>query len=215
MEPHETAPTPGQLFFDTFTDPIVASLVAALKRAYDTVCEGHEPSRGFNEQTFGYCLYHVAAHELETEAMGLGPEVEVEAGRPLFRLRVGEYLLGCHRVGHRAIQDITRCFPGNDGAAPALIETQLWLPGMEPRLERARNLVLAHLGNTEEGLVAVYLCVPSREEKDKIAEWGFTHLLWSVGETLATKPTPMTMPVEPEEVIDEPTIRRKQREEGA
>jgi len=215
MEPHESGPTPGQLFFDTFTDPIVAGLVAALKRAYETACEEHHPARGSNEQTFGFCLYHYAAHELEAEAQGLGPEVEVEAGRPLFRLRVGDYVLGCHRVGHSAAQDISKCFPGNDCAAPALIEKQLWLPGMEPRLDLARQLVLAHLGNTEEGLEAVYLCVPSREEKDKIAEWGFTHQLWAVGQVLATGPSPMTMTVEPEEVIDEPTIRRKQREEGA
>lgn len=207
--------SPGPLFFATFTDDIASALQAALRRAYDSACEQHDPARGFNEQTFGYSLYHCAAFELGVEADRLGAEVEVEAGRPSFRLRIGEYRLGCHRVGQNAAQNIERCFPGNESGAPALIEEQLWLPGMEPRVHDARNLILAHLGNTEHGLEAVYLCIPSREEKDKIAEWGYTHCLWTIGQPVAARPTPLATEFEPEEAIEEPTVRRKQREEGA
>lgn len=211
--------SPGPLFFDTFTDQITSALQAALHRAYDSACEQHDPARGFNEQTFGYSLYHCAAFELGVEADNLGAEVEVEAGRPSFRLRIGEFRLGCHRVGQNAAQDIARCFPGNESGAPALIEKQLWLPGLEPRVDRARNLVLAHLGNTESGLEALYLCIPSREEKDKIAEWGYTHSLWTIDDVIVPRPSrtplPVTTAIEPEELIAEPTVRRKEREQGA
>jgi len=206
---------PSNLFFDCFAEPVVGAFTVALQRAYETACEKHDPSRGSNEQTFGFDLYHFAAHELEREAERLGGVIEVEAGRPYFRLRVGQFRLACHRVGRSSAQDIAQCFPTNDGAARALIERQLWLPGMEPRVDLARNLVLAHLGNPEMGLEALYLCIPSREEKDKIAEWGYTHRLWATGEANAIRPRPMPTTVAPEEVIEEPIVRRKAREEGA
>lgn len=206
---------PGPLFFETFTDDITLALQAALSRAYDSVCEHHDPARGFNEQTFGYSLYHCAAFELGVEAEGLSDEVRVESDRPRFRLRVGEFRLGCHRVGDNAAQNIERCFPGNESGAPALIERQLWLPGMEPRVDLARNLILAHLGNAETGLEAVYLCIPAREEKDKISEWGFTHCLWTIAQAGAALSTPIRTDLEPEESIEAPLVRRRSQERGA
>jgi len=205
---------PATAFFESFADPVVSAFTDALRRAYDTACEKHEPRRGSNEQTFGFDIYHFGAFELEQEAERV-VDIAVEAGRPYFRLRVGEFTVACHRVGRSAAQDITQCFPTNDGAAPALIERQLWLPGMEPRVDEARNLVLAHLGNPEMGLEAVYLCIPSREEKGRIADWGYTHPIWTIGDGTVARPRPTPTSLAPEEVIDEPIVRRKAREEGA
>lgn len=43
------------------------------------------------------------------------------------------------------------------------------------------NLVLAHLGNHEDGACAIYLCVPISEDNGRITQWEHTHLLWKRG----------------------------------
>lgn len=206
---------PNEQFFQTFTDATIQGLVSALHRAYETARELHDPARGGNEQTFGFGLYNYAAHELSAEVKTLGELAKVETDRPCFRLRFGEFVVACHRVGRSAVQDIATCFPSNDGAAPALIERTLWFPGMEPQIHLARNLVLAHLGNPETGLEAAYLCMPSRKKQNRIAEWGYTHRIWISGDVIVPRPKPTATTIVPEEIIDEPVVRRKEREVGA
>jgi len=208
---------PGELFRATFQPQHREALVAALQRGYRTAAEQHDPEHGSNEQTFGFGLYHFNVFELRSTATSnaaLGfDEVTVNQA---FRLRLDAYTLACHRVGHYANENIWSSFPDNSGAAHALVAQQGWLPGMEPRVDTARNLVLAHFGNPEDGLDAVYLCIPTREKDERITEWGFADLLWHRGGDDPTRhglpgPTLLT----PAETIETPLVRRKRRERGA
>lgn len=150
---------------ETFDDRTVGPLMAALQRAYDSAAELHDPSRGSNTRTFGYTLYHFSVHELVAASADLS-HVKVRSRDPLFRLQVRDYELACHRVGQTASDNIMTSFPGNDGAAPRMVEEQLWLPNVPRRqgVGDARKLVLAHLGNIEDGFEAAYLCAPSRTD---------------------------------------------------
>lgn len=195
----------------SFERAVRDAMIVGLERAYATAREAHLPGRGANEVTFGFTLYHYAVHELSAEAESLGERMEVVRRAPTFRLRVGDYVAACHRVGSSESDPIEASFPGNDSAAPAMVETQLWLNGIDDGLFEARNLVLAHMGNTTDGLCAAYLCIPRRIEKDRIVEWAHTDCIWrrGAGQMGTAGPAPSTPPP-PEPVPSVIVIPRRQ-----
>jgi hypothetical protein len=190
--------------------PIRSGLVEALGCAYDTAAELHDPVRGSNEITFGVGLYNYAVFELSKLDRETSLAMQVIARIP-FRVQVGQvFNLGCHRVGRSGKESIWSAFPDNAGAAATLIEQQPYLPaeGFGPDTRNAKNLILAHMGNPEDGLCAVYLCVPTREENGRIREWGFADLLWRRSDEAA--PPKDAVIANPEEVVEEvPLARRK------
>ena len=208
---------PGLLFSQTFTPETLEIITGALERAYETACEHYEPDRGNNTKTFGYELYHAAVHELAGEVQQDDTPLALISRDPTFRLRVGAFECACHRVGADASDDIWSSFPDNEGAACRMAEEQLWIPGMEPDIEAARKVVIAHLGNPEEGIQAIYLCIPSRTEKKRIVEWGLVCPVWQAGEREVLAEVTDTQVRAPEEIIAEPMVRprEKRREDAA
>ncbi|WP_437480660.1 hypothetical protein WME75_36025 [Sorangium sp. So ce1014] len=171
--------SPGPTFFSTFNETTVRDrFVAALKRAYDTTCEHHVADRGSNEQMFGFNLYGFAVHELIKEAKDSGSSIKLASRNPTFRLKVNEYEIACHRVGHHATEDIMKCLPKNEGAVSKMHEIQLWLRGLDLGLDKARKLVLGHLGNNEDGFEAAYLCFPGTTKGKRITSWAYAHPIW-------------------------------------
>lgn len=201
-------PDPGELFNATFTPEVIAVLVDALRAAYETACEHHVPDQGSDDQAFGFNLYKFAVHE-ECKAASKLKGMAVLSRTPTFRLGVGEYELACHRVGSSEREDIWGSFPNNDGAACTMVEEQLWLPSMAPKLSvmKARKLVLAHFGSPDDGFRAAYLCIPGKTEKDRIAAWNFAIPLWIVEQEQAVDESKQVLP--PEETIEAPVVRRK------
>jgi hypothetical protein len=128
---------------------------------------------------------------------------------PSFRLGIGEFELACHRVGLSEKEDIWSSFPTNDGAAQTMVERQLWLPrvGKDAGIERARKLILAHMGNADDGLRAVYICVPGKTKGGLIMAWAFCRLIWKAKE--ATQSAEESREIAPEETIADPIVRRK------
>ncbi len=160
----------------------------------------------------------MVAFELSKSADLAGGLYAIKTRNPKFRLQAGDFEVGCYRVGRAVADDIWTSFPDNDDAAPAMVEEQLWLPGFEDEagVKRARKLVLAHLGNSEDGLGAVYLCVPSRIDKDRIAGWALAHPIWKQGDSLPLSVKPAVALV-PEETVPEPQIgkiRRSKRDQA-
>jgi len=206
-------PNAGELFEQTFVPATVERLVRGLHRAYQTACEHHEPERGGNESTFGFSLYHYAVHELCREVARAPDDVAVEitSRHPLFRLQVGAFELACHRVGLSERENIWSAFPKNEGAACLMVERQFWLPGFEPEigLAHARKLVLAHLGNADEGMRAVYLCIPSKTDSHgRIAGWGLAWPLFRADDKAGVRPAAKPALL-PEVVVEAPIVTRK------
>ena len=206
-------PHPGALFERTFVPAINGSLMSAIRRAYDTACEHYVPEHGSDETTFGFNLYAHAVHELAREAKRYPDVLVVASTKPRFRISASEYTLACHRVGRSEKQDIRSSFPQNDGAAPAMVEEQLWLDGAgfkpEINVKKARNLILAHLGNPEEGLRAVYLCIPDKTDKGRISSWAFTYLIWRADDEAGTVRQNDNAGLPPEVKVDAPAVVRK------
>ena len=118
----------------------------------------------------------------------------------LFRFKLGEFILACHRVGWTEEDDITTHFPNNGGAILEMVP-QEYLPGFKPEVSQLRNLVLAHMGNPDDGLCAAYLCFPIEAGGAHITRWAYTHELHRLRrpEALATlaNPTPTAREVPP------------------
>jgi len=195
-------------------DPIAPSLVAALRAAYDTACEQHDPESGSNSKTFGYCLYHFAVHEIGESPEAGGGRLSVLSTDPTFRFRVDDFELACHRVPDG---DIWSSFPRNDGAIGEMVESSLWLPGFQPDevstsdLEKARKVVLAHQGGPEDGLIAAHICIPTRlNSAGQIEQWGYVKSL-SIQQDLGSSNHKDDLPRTPPESIDDVPVRRKRK----
>ena len=167
-------------FFATFTEEVQEKLIDAISSAVETACDHYEDDRGNNATTFGVETYHCCAHEL-----GLLAEDDPETFRfvktgNLFRLYVGDFEIACHRVGGTETEDINSSFPNNDGAAHRMVEEQLFLPGVEQEKITARKFILSHFANPDDGLCAVYLCIPESFENQKITKWAYSNLFWKL-----------------------------------
>lgn len=220
----EASPSPE--FDKAFTQPILDDIVAALGVAYNDASERYEPAVGSNATTFGVDVYNFGWHRLR-EASEKHKSMSVTKDNNADRLHVGDYLLCSHRVGSSADADIRRSFPKNDGATTTMIEAQFtgYLPGMEPKPEDfadKRRYVLAHLGSSEDGLGAVYLCIPAGRVGEKIEAWAYTRLIWKRSEirdelpvetkpTAPVKPRPAAVKPPPENVVDFEVHRRRKR----
>lgn len=208
---------PGAQFNATFVPPAVQPVVAALKRAYATACELHDPARGSNETTFGFGLYEYAVHEFRNEAELKTNPLRIISVRPTFRLAIGEFELACHRVGRSARQDIRSAFPNNDGAACTMVEDQLCLPGMEDSydLPKARKVVIAHLGNPDDELGAIYLCIAGHTDGERITSWAYAHPIWHVDDEdrREAPPAPPAPDKPADEFIAPPAVRKKPKKD--
>lgn len=220
-----------EVFNEQLADEILEEtriqLVEAVKRAYDTALDVHDPASGSNNSTFGHDLYWYCVHELKEIAQDESSPLELIRERPDFRLRIGSYILACHRVGTDAQQDISISFPNNNRAAGHLARSnnqQLFLPGFEDKEldpmggSLMLNVVLAHIGNPTDGACAIYLCLPINEENGRIMSWGYTKLLWKADElnnfTTTTQKLPEEAPIEPGTVRLKPRKREEEKNGG-
>lgn len=193
-----------------FPASLCNSLVGALDEAYQEVGSSHDPDRGWNNFTFGTNVWAIAQFQLQKLARepqwGLVEEPDIH--RVTFA-RDGLHL-SCYKVGFSADEDIHSCFPNNQNAAKRLVRNnqQYDLFGETYQEGAPVDLVLAHLGNSERGLEAAYLCVPSAIGADeRISEWAFAHLLWRRDARVAIEPAGSALAVEVP--IDRPAIRLK------
>lgn len=193
---------------------VSTAIVAALRAAYDTAAELHDADRGSNEHTYGYGVYHYAVHEISNSPEVEAGQIYIVSKHPSFRLRIGEFEAACHRV---PAGDIWTSFPSNNGAVGEMVEGQLWIPGFEPvptpdaNLHMARRVLIAHMGDLDEGLRAVYACIPtSVNEAGQIDRWGYAKLLWSSDGGGRSERVEHTETV-PDETVERIPVRRKRR----
>lgn len=211
-------------FHRTFTPIVVDAMLGAVNRAYVSACEMHHPERGSGQSNFGLGVYNCARHELALLAEAADAPWRVTSLNPLFWLDVAGLAVASYRVGSHERRNILTSFPrpGRNGTPSAgkgewAVSEHMQLPLFSeselPAHEPSR-LVLCHMGNSEDGFCAAYLCAPLRlKGKRKIIQWGLTHLLWKRDEGRTGY---LDQPVRPEErpapeVIPETAPRRRVR----
>lgn len=202
-------------FIRAFTPELQGLLVRAIKDTYHEACEAHAVAPNSDSVTFGTSLYRFAGHRLSRLAEEHPEHIALVREHPSFLHRVGQYDLFCHRVAKRSDANIWTSFP-NPKTESYQRGVTLFLPGMEPGLEDVNHVVLAHMGNDEDGLYSVHLCIPIKDSVGGI-EWGYTHELY---QHPAESTSPMAMPSSstpgPESVeIALPVVRRRVRSDEA
>jgi len=179
-----------------FSDACRDALVEALRITYQHASAPWDDSIGYDMQLFRFMLYKLGMHQLKL-LCDRGVGLFIHSPAPLFRLGVGPFQLASYACGYRGDDDIWTSFPNNDQGAPNLSDiNQLTLFGenAEPSGDaRPAAIVLAHFGNPEIGLEAVYLAVPAAKENDRISRWSHAELLWKTPLRVHAKPEGETL----------------------
>lgn len=169
----------------------IQHIIDSFKKAYATAQSKYSDEDGDCATNFGLNLHYYVRTQLKEffKDCEIG-EVEFEDGRS-FSMKVREKKLAFYKVGYRKEQDIKTCFPQNSKSAPrmAVENKNLELFDMEtgetlfnsllnqnkkPAPSNVKNWVIAHLGNAETGLEAIYLCAPIEIENERITQWMYT-----------------------------------------
>ena len=184
----------------------------ALDLAYRDAGARFDVSVGSDAQWFGFTVWKFAENRLKKIIeQGKHPLRDATAGGQ-FRVGFGHFVMATYSCGHSAPDDPSNEFPNNDSGAGFLTEINtgqypLKIDGFGERPGVA--VVLAHYGNPENGLEAVYLKRPSAQIAGKITEWGHIEEIWRIGgsATGGTPTPPPTAPVLPGPAkIDKPAL---------
>ncbi|MCB9564123.1 MAG: hypothetical protein H6709_10520 [Kofleriaceae bacterium] len=210
--------SPPADFADTFTLEIGETLVELVSSTYELAIDNFNRSKPYSDaNTFGTDVYRFGGHKLSEAAEDNPDLITLVQEHPNFVHKIGRYEVYCHRVGKTVGADIWRSFPNPETEGVQRC-TSPFLPGLEPDLNKASTVVLAHIGNPEAGLVSVHLCIPVRTGDGAVA-WGHVHELYSA--TIAPMPAvamPMPMPMPPPAAAPEDVavavVRRRPRKHG-
>jgi hypothetical protein len=175
---------------EQFTTDITDPLVRIYQRAYESNSECYDPLIGHDKMVFGLMIHKSAKHfisQLAFDHYWLG----IVEFNPRFVFRIKDFLISTYRVGDSIAKDIANSFPSNHGGAAQLTQAnqrQLSLSFMDNGVAVAddsscKNLILAHMGNPNDGLCRLFLGVPSAlDEKQQISEWSSTFEIWALGD---------------------------------
>lgn len=181
------------------------AFVEEVRLAYEAVGEHYREDEGWDDQLVGFTLWKFVGHNLSrrvaSEGQKLGLRIREHANK--FRLDAGPFVIGTYRVFPEPMESIDRSFPNNANGAGQLARrnqearSQPWLfDGGLPQEEPIRALVLAHAGNQDSGLTALWLAEPIDEHDGRITDWGYSIPLWSVVRNVSDQPEGRVLPSE-------------------
>lgn len=188
-----------------FRPAVVAVCRRLLDRSYQYASATHLTDAGSNDATFGFNLYWFNVHQFEMFAESAGVGIEVASTRPEFRLKIGDFWVACHRVGSSMADPIQHSFPRNPNGPGRLaglnaIQLCLDLP-IEDDPSVPSNLILAHMGNPDDGLQAIYVAVPvGTSAAGRVNEWRFTKLVWRADALKQVPDVPAPIDIRPPEL---------------
>jgi hypothetical protein len=208
-----------------FPSEIIRCLVEALTEAYEVTDERYAPHYGHDAMTFGLMLYKSKVYFLKNLAEQY-KWIRIINHGACFRFEINGYTLATHRIGDSVNEDVAGLFPGNKTAAPKLAannKKQLVLPFPDVVIQGeadeyddsgCRNLILADIGNPDDGFCMLYLNVPIDVSPDgRVGKWGTTHLIWSSDEMLGGVRSLNDIDRAPEETVVPPTITLREEVE--
>jgi len=172
-------------------------LHAAADRAYADAGARWSPEVGTNPMWYGMTTWTFVTHRIR-EAADADPSLGIEVLGGMsgaFRFKVGPYLIAPYGCGYRKPDDPRQHFPNNDKGAGLLAEINLDQFDFFPRFDALPiALVLAHYGNYDSGLEALYLKEPRGVSQGRIDLWGYVEPLYEMGSSDARVLPTTTVP---------------------
>lgn len=190
-----------------FPSPVRQALVVSLSKASKNAADEYRPERGWNAHLFGTANYHFSCFECAKLLDADLPADVARIPKPSaldFKLRVNGFQTAVHRVGCSVDDPIEACFPSSSGG-PGHMARENWeqlnLPFQFTNFKQLpKNVVVAYMSNPEEGLCAVYLCVPDGStDAGKVNHWAYAELVWKrADDTGGMPPAPDFPPPAPD-----------------
>ena len=205
----------GERLEHSFPQLVRDAIVDGLHTAYYNAAERWDESIGCDGLTFGVDVYSFACYDLKKRAERLAGAMDVKTFRPAFRLKIGEFEAACHRVGRSEHDPIGSSFPQSGCTAGTLTYHQFEFEFAVDHKVDQGGVVIAHLGNHEQGLCAVYLCAADHVDgSGQIDHWAYSELIWSRSEVdeISEEAEVAQSPVEE---VQAPVVRRKETSEVA
>ena len=175
-------------------------VLQAMDAAYRNVGAMWNPESGCDMQWFGFTVWKFAVHEIR-KAIEADASVGISvlgSGVGAFRLSVGPLVISPYSCGYRAPVDAWASFPNNDKGAGLLSDINSGQTEFVPLLPvlpaDLTALVLAHYGNYEDGLEALFVKCPIESSNGRITRWGYIEELWRVGSAQRTTPVQAVLP---------------------
>src|SRR5438128_653631 len=134
------------------TDPRLEAFVEALAITYAECQSRFDRSIGFDSQTFGQMVYKSSWFRLDQVAANDGRIGVVRDGNG-FELDIEGVRLHPFKVGHQA-NDIYDRLPSNEVVFELMASQNVYQLSLLPEIQ-PQMLVLAHVGNPDDGLCAV------------------------------------------------------------
>lgn len=185
-----------------YPTPVRQAFVSSVRKASKNAADAFRPEVGWNPHLFGTANYHFSCHEC-MKLIGAGLPADItRLPRPSaldFKMCVNGFQTAVHRVGSSAEDPIEASFPSSSGG-PGHMARENWeqlnLPLHFTHFKQLpRNVVIAYMSNPEEGLCAVYLCVPDGStDAGKVNHWAYTELLWKRAAELGDMPLAAVFP---------------------
>ncbi len=165
-----------------FTPERRSELLEQTLEAYDRARDHYSAEDGADRQTFSFTLYKYIRHRLVKLGLAKAFGMDLRQEHPMVRLGVGPFILAAYSCGPSGEQLISESFPLNEGGAPQMADLNAFEMELGDVVGIPRALVLAHLGNVENGLEALYLAFPESRAGNRIASWSYTDTLYHRGE---------------------------------
>lgn len=177
------------------TDPRLDAFVEALAITYAECQARFDRSIGFDSQTFGQMVYKSSWFHLDQVAAA-DDGIAVVRDASGFELDIEGVRLHPFKVGHRT-NDIYDRLPSNELAFEVMANQNLYQLSLLPEIE-PRMLVLAHVGNPDDGLCAVYVAAPIIRAEG-VKDWAFVVRIDHFGDA-ADAGIPQPVDIEPPEL---------------
>jgi hypothetical protein len=206
------------LLAKVFTPERNEKLVDCLNQSYQNNVDYFAPEIGHDEMVFGLMVYKSNTHFL-SNLSNTEDWLKILSRSPKFLMEIERYKVATYKVGNTRDIDPRFSFPNNRVGAYQLTKANLnqrSLFEIIGELEEENsdihctNLILAHSGNSEEGLLLVYLGIPSKfDENKQIIEWSTIFPIWSAnGNDFPSLPK-SDEPKAPTEKVAPPTLKLK------
>lgn len=152
---------------------VLRSMTEAVAQAYSDAGDNHKPEVGSSGRTYGTEVYEFCWFRIEESGL-----VKVTHREPYW-FGLDDAMVACHRVGDSITDHIDECFPRDRSEWPTTVNRQASF-NFVPQPGVTNNvLVLAHIGNPQEGLLQIHLCRPLVGEDGYLVRWAERAVLWT------------------------------------
>jgi hypothetical protein len=208
VEPHPS-------FHEAFIPELKNLLIECLEATTEDAVENYAATTYSTANSFGNDCWNFRERALlEASVKDGAPFTASKNSKGALRCRAGEWEFGVYCVGRTANADIRDSFPNPQNSAGEVAGGP-FLPaaGMAPAHNGdARGAIVAYMASPDEGLGAVYLCIPRVDEDENIVEWLYSELIWRDDDEPITGPNGVC-DAPPAEAEERPQVRRRARGE--